>query len=225
MVEATPGDVVMLGLDGVRVLAVGEVDGELEVTIETTGTRVGCRGCGVIASTHARREVVVRDVAAFGRRSRLRWRKQVWCCREPLCATVTWTETHEAIAARVAVAAGSGGGVPEGRRWRVRPSGREGSRVGLAHGDAGGPRRRSAAGRRPWPARRRDALGVDETAFQRANRLRHTTYVSGPVDTATGRLLDVVPDRTARAVTGWLARRDRRWLARIGVVALDPHRG
>lgn len=69
------------------------------------------------------------------------------------------------------------------------------------------------------------ALGVDETAFQRANRLRHTTYVSGPVDTATGRLLDVVPDRTARAVTGWLARRDRRWLARIGVVALDPHRG
>ena len=35
----------------------------------------------------------------------------------------------------------------------------------------------------------------------------------------------MVQDRTATAVTGWLARRERRWLAQIGVVALDPHRG
>ncbi len=69
------------------------------------------------------------------------------------------------------------------------------------------------------------ALGMDETAWLRANRHHHTTYVSGLVDTATGRLLDVVPDRTATAVMGWLSRRDRRWLARVGVVTLDPHRG
>lgn len=29
----------------------------------------------------------------------------------------------------------------------------------------------------------------------------------------------------APRVTGWLARRDPAWLARIGVVALDPYRG
>ncbi|MBA2557122.1 MAG: transposase, partial [Chloroflexi bacterium] len=29
----------------------------------------------------------------------------------------------------------------------------------------------------------------------------------------------------ATAVMRWLSRRDRRWLERIGVVALDPHRG
>jgi transposase len=68
-------------------------------------------------------------------------------------------------------------------------------------------------------------LGVDETAWLTATRERHTLFVSGLVDTLTGRLLDVVADRTARAVTGWLARRDRAWLARIGVVALDPYRG
>ncbi len=68
-------------------------------------------------------------------------------------------------------------------------------------------------------------LGMDETAFLRANRYHHTTYVSGLVDTATGRLLDVVKDRTARAVIDWLGDRDPQWLARIGVVALDPHRG
>jgi len=59
----------------------------------------------------------------------------------------------------------------------------------------------------------------------RANRYHHTTYVSGLVDTASGRLLDVVADRTARAVTDWLAARDPAWLERIGVVSLDPHMG
>jgi len=69
------------------------------------------------------------------------------------------------------------------------------------------------------------SLGMDETAWLRANREHHTLYVSGLVDTASGRLLDVVPDRSAKAVMGWLSRRDRRWLARVGVVTLDPHRG
>jgi transposase len=52
-----------------------------------------------------------------------------------------------------------------------------------------------------------------------------TDYVSGLVDTATGRLLDVVRDRTAKAVIGWLGDARPAWLKRIGVVALDPHRG
>jgi len=46
-------------------------------------------------------------------------------------------------------------------------------------------------------------LGFDETAFLRTSRIRSTQFVSGLVDTATGRLLDVVADRTAKAVMGW----------------------
>jgi len=69
------------------------------------------------------------------------------------------------------------------------------------------------------------ALGVDETAFLRTSPLRSTQFVSGLVDTATGRLLDVVADRTAKAVIGWLADRDPAWLAAVGVVTPDPHRG
>lgn len=65
------------------------------------------------------------------------------------------------------------------------------------------------------PARLADVamLGMDETAWLKANRWHHTMYVSGLVDTATGRLLDVVPDRTAKAVTTWLAQRHPDWLA------------
>jgi transposase len=69
------------------------------------------------------------------------------------------------------------------------------------------------------------ALGMDETSFLRARRDRPTLFVCGLVDTATGRLLDVVSDRTAVAITSWLARRNRGWLDRIGVVTLDAHRG
>lgn len=65
------------------------------------------------------------------------------------------------------------------------------------------------------------ALGVDETSWLRASAARRATFVSGLVDTASGRLLDVVEDRTAKAVTSWLAARDPWWLARIGVVSRD----
>jgi len=90
----------MLGLPGFVVLDVGEIDDELEVTVETTAARVGCPGCGVIAVLHDRRAALVRDVDAFDRPVRLWWRKRVWRCHEPLCAQVTWTETSDAIAPR-----------------------------------------------------------------------------------------------------------------------------
>jgi transposase len=221
-----PGDVVMLGLAGFRVLRVAEVDGELEVTVETVEERTGCRGCGVVAALHDRREVVVRDVAAFGRRSRLRWRKRVWRCREAACATVTWTETHPEIAPRAVLS----------RRARQTACSRVGHGESVAAVAADLGVGWHTVMRATWhhgaplvndPDRLAGvtALGMDETAFLRANRYHHTTYVSGLVDTASGRLLDVVADRTARAVTDWLAERDAAWLERIGVVSLDPHRG
>ena len=67
---------------------------------------------------------------------------------------------------------------------------------------------------------------MDETASLRANRTRHTQFVSGLVDTASGRLLDVVADRTAlgsHALAGPAA--NGAGSPRIGVVALDSHRG
>jgi len=45
----------------------------------------------------------------------LRWLKRVGRCREESCPRVTWTETSEAIAPRVAGRAGRRRGVPAGR--------------------------------------------------------------------------------------------------------------
>ena len=52
----------MLGLPGFGLLAVWEVDGELEQAVETTAVEEFCRGCGVQAAPHARRPVRARDL-------------------------------------------------------------------------------------------------------------------------------------------------------------------
>jgi transposase len=41
----------------------------------------------------------------------------------------------------------------------------------------------------------------------------------------TARLLDVVPGRSGRALSGWVDERSPEWRERIGVAALDPFRG
>jgi transposase len=217
----------MLGMAGMRVLDAGEVDGELEVTIETVDGDGWCRKCGVKARSKGRRDTLVRDVSGFDRPVRLRWRKRRWRCPEPVCPGKTWTETHEQVASRAVL-------TDRAQRAACRRVGKDGASVAQAAREYGVGwhtiMRAVERHGRPLvddPVRLAGVthLGVDETAWLSATRDHHTLFVSGLVDTATGQLLDVVPDRTARAVTSWLSHRDRAWLARIGVVALDPYRG
>ncbi len=75
----------MLGLGGFVLLAVSELDGELEQAVETVARQAWCRVCGVLARPHGRRVVRVRDLPAAGRPVTLLWVKRLWCCAEPLC--------------------------------------------------------------------------------------------------------------------------------------------
>jgi len=97
----------MLGLAGFVLLAVSEVDGELEQAVETTATAEFCRGCGVAAMLHGRRPLRVRDLPAAGRPVTLIWVKRVWRCAEPRCAAKTWTETSEPICGSPEIVEGS----------------------------------------------------------------------------------------------------------------------
>jgi hypothetical protein len=91
----------LLGLPGFRVLDVVEADCEVVITVETTAVRTHCRSCGARAEPQDRMPVDVRDLACFGRPTRLRWIKRRWRCRQPLCPARTWTESSEHVDAQV----------------------------------------------------------------------------------------------------------------------------
>lgn len=174
------GDVV-LGLARFRLLDATELDGELELLVNTDADVVGCRACGVRAVSHGRRDTLVRDVAFSDRATRLRWRKRVWRCHDPDCEVATWTETSGHIAARAGlterakqaacVAVGGDGDSVAGGRARVRGGLGHGHERRLGHG----------APLVDDPARTREvaALGLDETVFLRHEALMDRGEMKG----------------------------------------------
>ena len=69
------------------------------------------------------------------------------------------------------------------------------------------------------------AIGLDETSFLAANAAHPTLLVSGFVDLDRHRLIDVVPGRSAEAVSTWLHVKPPRWLAGIRTAVIDPYSG
>jgi transposase len=216
----------MLGLSGFVLLAVSEYAGELEQAIETTAVEDFCRGCGVAARLHDRRPTWVRDLPAGGRPVTLVWVKRVWRCVQQGCPRSTWTETSEHIRPRAAW-------TERARREACRRVGEDGHSVAQVAAACGvGWATVMAAVRdhgRPLvddPARLAGvaALGVDETAFLAANVEHPTLFVTGIVDVAAPRLLDVVDGRSAKALSAWVSGRSEAWRDGVEVAALDPFR-
>jgi transposase len=71
-------------------------------------------------------------------------------------------------------------------------------------------------------------VGVDETAYLRANATRSTTFATGIAERTPGRparLLDVVEGRSSSVLAQWLTERDPAWRAAVTTASLDPFRG
>ncbi len=217
----------MLGLPDFEVSAAGEYGGELEVVVQTIEGTAGCARCGVPAVAHGRRPHWVRDIPSAGRPVVIVWHKRIWRCDEPLCATRTWSEQHPAIRAKAAL-------TERARKWACRRVGRDGETIDAIRRELGvgwsTVMRADIEYGRPLvedPDRCDgvSGLGMDETALLAANATHHTSYVTGFVDLDSGRLLDVVEDRCAASVSGWLKSMHTDWRDRIEVLAIDPHAG
>lgn len=235
MTDATASlNAALLGLDGFVVLATAEVDGELELLIETTADLVGCPACGAVARPKDRRPTWVRDLPIGGRPVVLCWWKRIWCCPHERCAAKTWTEQHAAIAPRACLS-------ERARQWAFEQVGER---------DAAVSRTAEVLGVAWWTVMDQvidrglplienpfrlapadggvEAVGVDETAFLRATGTHPTMFATGIADLTPGRsarLLDVVAGRSGTVLTGWLAERDPAWRAGVGTASLDPFRG
>ena len=218
---------VMLGLAGMVVLAVSEYAGELEQAVETTAVEDFCRGCGVAATLHDRRPTWVRDLPAGGRPVTLVWVKRVWRCLQRGCPVVTWSETSEHIRPRASL-------TERARREACRRVGEDGHSVAQVAKACGVGWATVMAAVREYgqplvdDPHRLDgvaAIGVDETAFLAANGRHHTVFVTGVVDVAAPRLLDVVQGRSGNALSAWVSARPDQWREGIAVAALDPFRG
>jgi transposase len=217
----------LLGLDGFVVVAqlLDDATGEWWLAVETTEDRAWCPTCGVRAVGHGRRRVKVRDLPMADRPVVLVWAKRLWRCPEPACEVGTWSEETDAIGPRAVLTERARAEIAR----RVGPG--EQSVAGAAKSfgvgwhaamaavwDHGQPRVDHLA-RLGAPA----AVGLDETSFLAATPSHPTLLVTGIVDLEAGRLIDVLPARSARAVTDWLGSKPTRWQAGIRHVVIDPY--
>src|SRR5262249_12448019 len=216
----------LLGLDGfvVRAQLRDEVTGEWWLAVETNEDRAWCPSCGGRAVGHGRRRVRVRDLPIADRPVVLVWAKRLWRCPESACPTGTWSEESEVIAARAVLTERARAEIAR----RVGPG--EQSVAAVVRDFGSGLHAVMAAvwyhvrtrvdhlARLGAPA----AVGLDETSFLAATATHPTLLVTGIVDLDAGRLVDVVPARSARAVSDWLESKPAPWRGGVRPLGIDP---
>lgn len=231
----------LVGLDGVRVVAVVAGPRRLTVTVESPPAAMGCPSCGVVAVSHGRRTHTLIDTPCFGRPVRLVWRKRTWSCPEPACEVATFTERADDIGVPRALLS------TRARWWAVRQLRREHASV------AGLARQLGTTWRTVWRSIQPlleamaddesrfngvSVLGVDEHVWHHVSTKpveaggRGPKELTGMVDLSRdskgktrARLLDLVPGRSGAVYAQWLRSRNEAFRAGIAVATLDPFHG
>jgi len=218
---------VLLGIEGFRVTAMVDDGKERVIGIETPRQAAGCPSCGVIARTKDRLRVAIRDLPMFDRHIKLVWSKRRFSCLEPECPQRTWTECSDEFPDRRVLSA-------RAARECTRAVGEEARSVaslarwlGVAWSTVMAAVRDYGTPLVDDPERVGDvtALGIDETAFLKANAEHPTRYVSGFVDLDHRVLIDMIEGNRAIDVSRWLSQRDRSFLEGVRTVACDLHEG
>lgn len=216
----------LVGLDDVTVLGVEDSgEGPLVVGIETATSLARCGGCGAMAELKERVWVTYVDLPVFGRPSRLRWRKRRWRCPDRSCGVGSWTEVASDVAASRQVMTTRAG------RWATIQVGRSGRTVNEVATELGCDWHTVNDTVTAWGDAllavdtdrigATEAVGLDETLFNRRGRFRTQQWCTSITDICGGRLLDVVPGRDGAAPARWLLARGEQWLAGVKWATLD----
>jgi transposase len=214
----------LLGLDGFKVLDVVESStGELTITVETTVEVAGCPCCGMRAEAHDRMPVTYRDLECFGRSVRLVWVKRRWRCRNADCEAKTWTETCEAMAARVLLTRRAAVEVTVQVGRDARPVAEQARRFSVAWETIHTAVEEFGRPLIDDPARVGTVrqLGVDETSYKAATPEHSTVYATGLIDLDRRIVIDLIEGRQGADLRRWLQRQPTQWLGTVRVVATD----
>ena len=231
----------LVGLEGFHVIEVAQHQRHLRVVIESSPRVEGCTTCGVVATSHGRRDVRLVDVPSFGRPVRLIWRKRTWRCAELQCTARSFTEQHDGLAKPRALLS------LRACWWAIAQIRREHASV------SGVARQLGTSWRTVWrsikplleamaadPARFENvtALGVDEHIWHHVSTKpieaggRGPKELTGMVDLSRdqhgrvhARLLDLVPGRSGKAYADWLHERGEGFRTGVKIAALDPFQG
>jgi transposase len=217
----------LLGLDGfvVRAQLLDESTGEWWLAVETAVDRAWCPACGIRAVGHGRRRVKVRDLPLADRPVVLVWAKRLWRCPEPACPMGSWSEESDEIAPRAVLTERARAeiarrvGVGEQSVTRAAKAFGVGWHTAMAAVWDHGQPRVDHLTRLGAPV----AIGLDETSFLAATPTHPTLLVTGILDLDSGRLVDVLPARSTKAVTAWLGSKPAPWRAGIRHVVIDPY--
>ncbi|ROZ61641.1 transposase family protein [Kocuria soli] len=90
----------LFDLPDVHVLAVQRGPCSFTVVAQTSPAAVGCPCCGVVATGHGRREVLLHYLPCAAVSVRVLWRKPIFTYREPAFRITTFSQVHELTAAR-----------------------------------------------------------------------------------------------------------------------------
>ena len=218
--DATRMCALLVGLPDVVIVGVADWPSWLRIVVRIDGARPACE-CGGVVHRHGVREVVLVDLPAFGRPTRLVWRKQRWRCTG--CGHCWCDENPEIASARCSL-------TTRAARWATLQVGRHGRAVADVARDLGGgwhPVMDAvvAVGEQlidhPDRIGPVNALGLDETLFARVGKFRTQLWSTQIVDVRRGQLLDVVPGRDSVEPCRWIAARDDTWRAGIEWATLD----
>jgi transposase len=212
-----------------------EIDDQqrLVLTIESGQLEAGCPACGVLAVGHGRRVRILHDAPCFGRVTVLRWLVRIWRCRESLCPTMTFTESHDLAPRRMVLTTRAVAWATNALSYDDTTVSALARHLGVDWHTCWDAVEVEAKARTSDPARLKNikTLGVDEHIW-RPSRIGVDRAVTIMVDLTRdqagclhARLLDAVLGRSGSVYKRWLDTRPEGFVDGVEQAALDPFRG
>ena len=221
-----PSEIVqaLVGLKDVRVLHYARRGRDVELMIEQAVSAVSCASCGELARVKERPVVSYVDLPVYATPMRLAWKKHRMACVNSECAQGTFVLQDHRIAAKnclLTTRAAKWATVQVGTGRTVSEVAAELSCDWHTVNDAVttyGAALLAADRRR---LNKTTAIGLDETAFVRRGRYRHTSFVTTVADVENHQVIDIVPSRNYRDVARFTDDQPEAWKERICFGALD----